>query len=58
VNPVHTSYRIETSITRKTPECWRTPAERFDGTPFLDRGFEHLPSLAAVAPLLAELLAA
>jgi glutathione S-transferase len=37
---------------------WRTPAERFDGTPFLDRGFEHVPSLAAVAPLLAELLAA
>lgn len=37
---------------------WRTPAERFNGTPFLDRGFEHVPSLAAVAPLLAELLAA
>jgi len=37
---------------------WRTPAERFDGTPFLDRGFEHVPSLTAVAPLLAELLAA
>jgi transposase InsO family protein len=37
---------------------WQTPAERFNGTPFLDRGFEHVPSLAAVAPLLAELLAA
>jgi transposase InsO family protein len=37
---------------------WQTPAERFDGTPFADRGFEHVPSLAAVAPLLAELLAA
>ena len=37
---------------------WRTPAERFDGTPFLDRGFEHVPSLTAVAPLLAELLGA
>jgi hypothetical protein len=36
----------------------RTPAEPFDGTPFLDRGFEHVPSLAAVAPLLAVLLAA
>ena len=37
---------------------WQTPAERFDGTPFQDRGFEHVPSLRAVAPLLAELLAA
>lgn len=37
---------------------WRTPAERFDGTPFTDRGFEHVPSLAPVADLLAELLAA
>jgi transposase InsO family protein len=37
---------------------WQTPAERFDGTPFTDLGFEHVPSLALVAPLLAELLAA
>jgi transposase InsO family protein len=37
---------------------WQTPAERFDGTPFTDRGFEHVPSLIAVADLLAELLAA
>jgi hypothetical protein len=37
---------------------WQTPAERFDGTPFVDHGFEHVPSLAAVAPLLQELLAA
>ena len=37
---------------------WRTPAERFDGTPFVDRGFEHVPSLVAVADLLADLLAA
>lgn len=37
---------------------WRTPAERFDGTPFTDRGFEHVPSLVPVADLLAELLAA
>jgi transposase InsO family protein len=37
---------------------WQTPAERFDGTPFTDRGFEHVPSLASVADLLAELLAA
>ncbi len=38
--------------------AWQTPAERFDGTPFTDLGFEHVPSLAAVADLLAELLAA
>jgi transposase InsO family protein len=25
---------------------WQTPAERFNDTPFLDRGFEHVPSLA------------
>jgi hypothetical protein len=37
---------------------WQTPAERFDGTPFTDRGFEHVPSLARVADLLARLLAA
>jgi transposase InsO family protein len=37
---------------------WQTPAERFDGTPFTDRGFEHVPSLSPVADLLAELLAA
>ncbi len=36
---------------------WRPPAERFDGTPFTDRGFEHVPALAPVADLLAELLA-
>jgi transposase InsO family protein len=37
---------------------WHTPAERFDGTPFTDRGFEFVPALAGVADLLAELLAA
>ena len=37
---------------------WQTPAERFDGTPFTDRGFEHVPSLAPVAGLIDELLAA
>ena len=36
---------------------WHTPAERFDGTPFTDRGFEHVPRLASVADLLSELLA-
>ena len=24
---------------------WHTPAERYDGTPFTDRGFEHVPAL-------------
>lgn len=37
---------------------WRTPAERFDGTPFIDRGFASVPSLAAVAELLDAILAA
>ncbi len=25
---------------------WVTPAERYDGTPFTDRGFENIPALA------------
>src|SRR6266567_900146 len=25
---------------------WVTPAERYDGTPFIDRGFENIPALA------------
>lgn len=25
---------------------WLTPAERYDGTPFTDRGFQHIPALA------------
>jgi transposase InsO family protein len=37
---------------------WHTPAERFDGTPFTDRGFEHVPALVGVADLLADLAAA
>jgi transposase InsO family protein len=36
---------------------WHTPAERFDGTPFTDRGFEHVPALVGVADLLADLMA-
>ena len=36
---------------------WHTPAERFEGTRFTDRGFEHVPALAGAADLLAELLA-
>jgi hypothetical protein len=37
---------------------WHTPAERFDGTVFTDRGFVHAPALAGVADLLSDLLAA
>ena len=37
---------------------WQTPAERFDGTPFTDRGFGSVPSLAGVAGLLDAILAA
>ena len=37
---------------------WLTPAERFDGTPFTDPGFHHVPALAGVADLLADLMAA
>jgi transposase InsO family protein len=37
---------------------WQTPAERFDGTPFTDRGFGSVPALEAVAGLLDELVAA
>ena len=36
---------------------WHTPAERFEGAVFTDRGFEHVPALAGVADLLADLLA-
>ena len=35
---------------------WRTPAERFDGTPFTDRDFDHVPLLAGAAPLLNALI--
>ncbi|HKX66063.1 MAG TPA: integrase core domain-containing protein [Intrasporangium sp.] len=37
---------------------WQTPAERFDGTPFTDRGFASVPALADVAALLDSILAA
>jgi transposase InsO family protein len=35
---------------------WLTPAERYDGTPFTDRGFEHIPGLAHLQPWLEELM--
>ncbi len=37
---------------------WHTPGERFDGTPFTDRGFASVPALAGVADLLDAILAA
>ena len=37
---------------------WQTPAERFDGTPFTDRGFASVPALAGIADLLDAILAA
>lgn len=37
---------------------WLTPAERYDGTPFTDRGFDNIPPLRGVAALLADLLRA
>jgi len=37
---------------------WLTPAERFDGTPFTDRGFDNIPALHHLVPWLEELRAA
>jgi len=37
---------------------WLTPAERFDGTPFSDRGFENIPALAHLQTWLKDLRAA
>src|SRR6266571_2219601 len=37
---------------------WLTPAERYDGTPFTDRGFENIPSLANLQKWLAMTMAA
>lgn len=34
---------------------WLTPAERFDGTPFTDRGFENIPALSHLRTWLDEL---
>jgi hypothetical protein len=35
---------------------WRTPAERYDGTPFTARGFEHVPALHHLQGWLTELM--
>jgi transposase InsO family protein len=37
---------------------WLTPAERYNGTPFTDRGFENIPSLAHLDAWLQELIPA
>ncbi len=37
---------------------WVTPAERYDGTPFTDRGFEHIPALAHLQPWLETVMSA
>ena len=37
---------------------WQTPAERWDGTPFTDHGFEHVPALEHLQGWLTELMAA
>ncbi len=37
---------------------WLTPAERYDGTPFTDRGFENIPALEHLMPWLEDLRAA
>ena len=37
---------------------WQTPAERWDGTPFTDRGFEHVPAIEHLQGWLTELMVA
>jgi transposase InsO family protein len=37
---------------------WQTPAERWDGTPFTDRGFEHVPAIEHLQGWLNELMVA
>lgn len=37
---------------------WATPAERYDGTPFTDRGFEHIPALNHLQPWLQTVMSA
>jgi transposase InsO family protein len=37
---------------------WHTPAERYEGTPFTDRGFAHVPALAHLQAWLDDLMAA
>lgn len=37
---------------------WLTPAERYNGTPFTDRGFQNIPALVHLEPWLENLLRA
>jgi transposase InsO family protein len=37
---------------------WLTPAERYNGTPFTDRGFQNIPALAHLQPWLQEVMVA
>jgi hypothetical protein len=37
---------------------WHTPAERYEGTPFTDHGFDHVPALEHLQGWLTELMAA
>ena len=37
---------------------WTTPAERYNGTPFTDRGFEHIPALAHLQSWLQSVMVA
>ena len=37
---------------------WLTPAERYNGTPFQDRGFENIPQLEHLQTWLSELISA
>ena len=35
---------------------WLTPAERYDGTPFTDVGFQHIPALGHLQGWLEEVM--
>jgi hypothetical protein len=37
---------------------WLTPGERFNGTPFTDRGFENVHALVHLQPWLEEVMSA
>jgi len=37
---------------------WLTPAERYNGTPFTDRGFQNIPALVHLEPWLQQLMPA
>ena len=37
---------------------WQTPAERYEGTPFTDQGFEHIPAIEHLQGWLTELMVA